>query len=61
MQEEKLEQLRADFKTITNDLIVKVIKDWEIWDMKKHLDVPESYIDKLIYEVKIRINNKGGD
>ena len=54
MKEEKLEQLRKVFRTMINDLIVETIKDWESWDMKKHLGVPESYIEKLIYEVKIR-------
>lgn len=42
MQEEKLEQLRKVFR--------KILKDRGIWN--------EAIIEELVYEVKIRINNK---
>lgn len=46
MKEEKLEQLRKTFKAILDSY--EVIGSWNVKEI----------VDKLVYEVKIRINNK---
>jgi hypothetical protein len=59
MKEEKLEQLRKVFETTLTDMVDKVT---HCLNMKEYLRIPKSYTEKLLYEVKIRVNNnKGGD
>ena len=48
MQEEKLEQLRKVFKREMENFI----------DDHEPNDELEEFVDRLVYEVKIRINNK---
>lgn len=59
MKEEKLEQLRKIFikavKGILND-VHESLMNFEITDNVKNY--AESIADKLVYEIKIRINNK---
>ncbi|MCJ7508099.1 MAG: hypothetical protein MUO85_05130 [candidate division Zixibacteria bacterium] len=50
MQEERLEELRKVFKEIIED-ITSLRSDAYL----------QRIADKLVYEVKIRINNKGGE
>ena len=62
MQEEKLEQLRKIFKK-TVEGIIGDIKGYSLFDTSSATvdGYSESIANKLVYEVKIRINNKGGE
>lgn len=55
MQEEKLKQLRIVFGTILDEMI-REIKEGS--DVVRFIDRSQFYTNKLLYEVKIRINNK---
>ena len=50
MKEEKLEQLRIVFKRLMENFI----------DDHEPNDELEEFVNQLVYEVKIRINNKEG-
>jgi len=63
MKEEKLEQLRKAFKTILIEMIGEVEKSsrrqlTQTVIRAKYFDIPNEYAGKLVYEVKIQINNK---
>jgi len=53
MKEKKLEQLGIAFKMILNEMIREIYEDLHI---KSYFDT-DTVTDKLLYEVKNRINN----
>jgi hypothetical protein len=55
LKEEKLEQLEKVFKTIIKDVISNTKKGQEYFETDAYI---QRIVDSLIYEVKIRINNK---
>ena len=56
MKEEKLRQLKTVFKTILKEMIKEVNEEDVL--IEDYPSMSKSYADKLLYEVKIRINNK---
>lgn len=62
MQEERLEQLRKIFIKAVKGILDDVhenLMNFKITDNVNNYT--DSIADKLVYEVKIRINNKGGE
>ena len=55
MQEERLEQLRKVFKTTIKDVISKAKLSQAYFESDDYI---KRIVDNLVYEVKIRINNK---
>lgn len=55
MKEEKLEQLKVVFKTKIKDVISKAKLRQEYFETDDQI---QKIVDSLVYEVKIRINNK---
>ena len=55
MKEEKLKQLRVVFKNILDDMIKEINEGSNV---VRFVTRSEFYASKLLYEVKIRINNK---
>lgn len=55
MKEEKLEQLEKVFKTTLKDVISKVKTRQAYFESEDYL---QRIVNGLIFEVKIRINNK---
>ncbi len=55
MKEEKLEQLRKVFKPMIKDVISKAKLRQEYFETDDYI---QKIVNSLIYEVKIRINNK---
>ena len=60
MKEERLEQLRKVFKKILSRLINSVDARHGYKDISLNRKMANEYADELVYEVKIRINNKEG-
>ena len=55
MKEEKLKQLKVVFKTMIKNVISKAKLRQEYFETDDQI---QKIVDSLIYEVKIRINNK---
>jgi len=55
LKEEKLKQLRIVFKNLLDEMI-KEIKEGS--NVVRFVTKSEFYTNRLLYEVKIRINNK---
>lgn len=56
MKEEKLEQLRTVFKNVIKQALRDSPKVWGIYSSPNNY--AEEIANNLVYEVKIRINNK---
>ena len=62
MKEEKLEQLKTIFKDEIKNIIDNVKNMNTYFDSETNLkEYAANKADQLVYEVKIRINNKGGE
>ena len=55
LKEERLEQLEKVFKTVIKDVISNTKKGQAYFETDVYL---QRIVDNLVYEVKIRINNK---
>lgn len=55
LKEERLEQLEKVFKTVIKDVISNTKKGQTYFETDAYL---QKIVDHLVYEVKIRINNK---
>jgi hypothetical protein len=55
LKEEKLKQLKTVFETVIKDVISKAKVRQEYFETDAYL---QKIVDSLVYEVKIRINNK---
>jgi len=58
LKEEKLKQIRRIFKTMLHKLIKKVNEKHGYEDEKLDEILANEYTNKMLYEVKIRANNK---
>jgi len=62
LKEEKLEQLKTIFKDEIKNIIDNVKNMNTYFDSETNLkEYAANKADQLVYEVKIRINNKGGE
>jgi len=55
LKEKKLEQLRTIFKAMVKDIIKKAKLGQAYFETDEYI---QKIVDSLVYEVKIRINNK---